>query len=58
MKNTKKETFRFFNIFFWLHGVSYTKHSKGEPSVKILSSTFSVEFWRHCVLGGGMLAAL
>ena len=36
-----------------LHAVSRTRQGRQrEPSVKILRSPLSAEFWRHCVLSG------
>ena len=37
-----------------LHAVSRIQHGKqSEGSVKALRSSFSTEFWAHCVLRGG-----
>ena len=35
------------------HAVSRTQQGRQrEPTVKILRSSLSVEFWRHCLLSG------
>ena len=44
-------------FFFPLHAVPCTHQGRQrEPSVKTLSSSFSANFWRHCVSSGALCA--